>query len=420
MNKGKEFLKSFLIWFLVFYAILAGYEYFWGEKNQPPAEPSGEIILEPVDNDVVIGNLIRWKIVNHTAEEIRFTSPCEAPGTLTVFRIVNDQTVNISDSLFENCGKKNIRSFSLQPESETFLELADFSRELFDEEGTYQIQMQVQAGQEESSIIDSQPVELSSPGVFRRLFRTIISKPLFNLLVFLTDKLPGHPFGWAIVILTLLVRLALFVPNQKAMRSQRELQKLQPKIEEIKQKHGKNQQMMAMKTMELYKTHKISPFSSCLPMLLQFPFLIGVYYIVRDGLSPHLSHLLYSFQESVDLTAVNTDFLGLDLANNGKWYLAVIVGVAQWGAVKLSLYSAKKRQKKSEEVQGEKSAGPAGQMQQMNKIMLWVMPVMIGFFTMSFPAGVGVYWLTSTIFGIVQQKYVNWQLDQPQVTRKES
>jgi len=62
----------------------------------------------------------------------------------------------------------------------------------------------------------------------------------------------------------------------------------------------------------------------------------------------------------------------------------------------------------------------ADQMQQMQRMMVWVMPLMIGFFTATFPAGVGIYWLTSTIFGIGQQKFVNWQLDKPKVKRKES
>ncbi|MCF7917679.1 YidC/Oxa1 family membrane protein insertase [Candidatus Gracilibacteria bacterium] len=414
MNKFKDFLKSFLIWFLVFYAILAGYEYFWGKKNQPTPQGKEEVLIQPVKNSVVIGNLVQWKITNHLADEIVFSSPCETPGTMVVSRVVNDQNLDISSPVLQDCAPESILSFRLQPESSTYFSLNDFNHELFMEAGKYGLEMKFSEG--ENIVTTTAPeVELQTAGSFRRLFRTIVSKPLFNLLVFLADTLPGHPLGWSIVIMTLLVRLALFIPNQKAMRSQREMQKLQPKMEEIKKQHGKNQQMVAMKTMELYKTHKISPFSSCLPMLLQMPFLIGVYYIVRDGLSPSLSYLLYSFQQSVDLSLVNNDFYGLDLSIKGPIYLAVLVGLTQWGAVKLSLISAKKKQAKHE---GDKPIVP-NQMQQMNTIMLWVMPVMIGFFTTSFPAGVGIYWLTSTLFGIAQQKYVNWQLDQPQVTRKE-
>lgn len=420
MTKFKDFIKSFLIWFLVFYAILAGYEYFWGEKNKP-TEHEQQLILAPVKDSVVIGNLVRWKITNDLDTAITFPSPCETAGSATIYRIANDQKIDISSGVLEGCNSEDVPTFTLQPGTETYVMFKDFNHDLFSEAGKYSLEMKFDAGEETVSAVATESIELENPGAFRQLFRAIVSKPLFNLLVFLTDKLSGHPFGWAIVIMTLLVRLTLFVPNQKAMRSQRELQKLQPKLEEIKRQHGSNQQMMAMKTMELYKTHKISPFSSCLPMLLQMPFLIGVYYIIRDGLSPSLSYLLYSFQTNVDLTLVNTDFYGLDLSHNGPIYLAVVVGLAQWGAVKLSLISAKKKQAKAAEQSVEKKNAPApNQMQQMNKVMLWVMPVMIGWFTTSFPAGVGIYWLTSTIFGIAQQKYVNWQLDQPQVKRKES
>jgi YidC/Oxa1 family membrane protein insertase len=420
MEKIKEFAKSFLIWFFVFYALLAGYEYFWGEKNKSTqVEP--QLIIAPIKDSVVIGNVVQWKITNNLDTPINFSSPCETSGSATIFRIANDQRIDISSEILKECHEADIPNFTLQPGDDSLFSFRNFNHELFSEAGRYRLELSFDTQGETITASSNTVVELENPGIFRQLFRAIVSKPLFNLLVFLTDKLPGHPFGWAIVIMTFLVRLALFLPNQKAMRSQRELQKLQPKLEEIKRQYGKNQQMMAMKTMELYRTHKINPFSSCLPMLLQMPFLIGIYYIIRDGLSPSLSYLFYSFQANVDLTVVNTDFYGLDLSHNGPVYLAIIVGLAQWGAVKLSLISAKKKQEKAtSQTIEKKTQSPLNQMQQMNKIMIWVMPVMIGWFTMSFPAGVGIYWLTSTLFGIFQQKYVNWQLDQPQVKRKES
>jgi len=419
MNKFKDFIKSFLIWFAIFYLVILGIEKFFGKKDQVNLPNDSQVIITPVKKSVVIGNLVTFKIENKLDKKISFSSPCENPENLKVFRLANDNQFNISEGAFEDCNGKHIPSFELEPDSKTTFGMRDFNRELFSEAGQYQFEMSFENG-ENTEIILSLPVELKNPGIFRQLFRAIISKPLFNILVFLTNKLPGHPFGWAIIVLTILVRIALFLPNQKSMRSQREMQKLQPKLEELKQKHGKNQQMMAMKTMELYKTHKINPMGSCLPIMFQMPFLLGIYYIIREGLSPHLNYLLYSFQEGVDLSVVNTAFMGLDLGINGPIVLAILVGATQWVAVKLSFISAKKRADKTSDKPAVKKAGPAGQMQQMNKIMLWMMPVMIAMFVTSFPAGVGIYWLTSTVFGIFQQKLVNWQLDQPQVVRKNS
>ncbi len=418
-EKTSKFFKSFLIWFAIFYLVLLGIEKFWGKDESVLKTPEeSQIVLKQVKKSVVIGNLVGLQIENKLDKTIDFISPCDNPNTLKVLRIVNDQMVSISEETFSHCNGKRVAPFSIEPGEKRPFNLRDFNLDLFSEEGRYQVEMTFQSGEESITVL-SNPVDLENPGVLRQLFRAIVSKPLFNLLVFLTKILPTHSFGWAIVILTLIVRLALFLPNQKAMKSQRELQKLQPKLTELKQKHKGNQQLIAMKTMELYKTHKINPMSSCLPMLFQMPFLIGIYYIIREGLSPHLDYLLYGVQGNIDLSIVDAQFFGLNLDLAGPIPLALAVGVAQWGAVKLSLVSAKKRKaKKQDDKPVVKPEGMQGQMEQMNKVMLWVMPAMIAFFATSFPAGVSIYWLTSTIFGIFQQKLVNHQLDKPQVVRK--
>ena len=147
-------------------------------------------------------------------------------------------------------------------------------------------------------------------------------------------------------------------------------------------------------------------------MLIQLPIMIGVYWIVRDGISPHLSYLLFSFLSDVDLTSFDEIFLGLDLTRRNLYVLPVIVAVAQWGAVKLSMVRAAKKRSQNT------NAKTPSQMEQMNTMMLWVMPVMMGFFTATFPAAVGIYWFTSTIFGIGQQWLVNHLLNKPEVVRK--
>lgn len=243
-------------------------------------------------------------------------------------------------------------------------------------------------------------------------------------MVFIAEVLPGHSLGWAIIGMTLIVRLILFMPNQKAMRSQRKLQKLQPEIEALKKKHGTNQQMLAMETMALYKKRKINPMSSCLPILLQMPILIGIYFVVQGGVAEHLSYLLYAFQSEANLGAINPHFFGLNLEVPNIWVLPFLVGAAQYFAVKLSMAASsktKKDEKPTKKKPQKQSQGPdmAEQMQQMQKVMLYALPLMIGIFTATFPAGVGIYWLTSTLFGIGQQKVVNYQLDKPKVKRKE-
>jgi YidC/Oxa1 family membrane protein insertase len=416
MDKEKisQFLKSFITWFLVFYVVMWGYNYFFAKKEVPQVAPDKTISIKAVRDKVVLGNLLNLTIENQDPAKISFKSPCEAENsTLKFYKLVNGKRFEIED--FSDCGDRKVREFILENNQKTNFTIPDFSADIFKEEGEYFAEFTFDKNGE-PVVVESEPFFYSEPGTFRQLFRSLITKPLFNLLVFFTQHLPNKSLGWGIVLLTVLVRLLLFIPNQKAMKSQRNMQKLQPKLEEVKKKFAGNQQQIAMKTMELYKTHKISPVSSCLPMLLQIPVMLGVYYIVRDGLSPHLSHLLYSFQSGINITDVNNWFLGMDLLKRNLYVLPIIVGVAQWIAIKLSFIS--KKQKSGGKP--AKKEGMGGQMEQMNVVMQWGMPLMIAFFTRSFPAAVGIYWLTSTLFGIAQQKYVNWKLDQPQVVRKVS
>ena len=412
-NKVTDFVKSFFIWFCVFYVLLAVTEYFMGSKEK---DTQGlEVSMTALSDEVVLGNLAEFTIENYLQEPITFTSPCREPGSLSVRRVVNGQKLDIAQ--FEKCNGRKVDDLSIGAEQSAYFSFKDFNADVFTEEGQYEVEMKFKTSSGEEKVL-VENIDFEEPGLFRQLFRALISKPLFNILVYLTDVLPHHSFGWAIVMLTILVRILLYLPNQRAIKSQHELQKLQPKLEEIRAKHGSNQQMMAIKTMELYKTHKINPMSSCLPILLQMPFLLGIYFVVRDGLSPHLDYLLYSFQAGQDLTVVNAQFFGMDLGLLPFWWgLPILVGLTQFVAIKLSFASADKRKKKQEDNNKKKEPGFAEQMQQMQKMMLYVMPVMIGVFTATFPAAVGVYWFTSTLFGIAQQKFLYWQMDRPQVVR---
>ena len=412
MDKIQKFFKSFLIWFAVFYGIMWGYNKFFAptpEIIEGEEVTNGTVTIETIrgGDELSIGNLAQWDIKNESEETVTFDTPCGAEiSSLKVIQLELGGTKEISN--FNDCGEFVLEGFTLESGKSRAFDLRDWNQDMFSEIGVFAIEMTFSREGNDPLVIQSETVEFESVSMFRKLFRALISQPLFNLLVLLSQHMA---FGWAIVVLTILVRLALFFPNQNAMKSQRRMQQLQPKLDDLRKKHGKDQQQMAKKTMELYKTHKVSPMSSCWPMLIQLPIMLGVYWIVRDGLSPHLSHLLYSFNLDVDLTNFNEMFLGLNLTARNIIVLPVIVAVAQWGAVKLSMVRAKKRSKDT----GSKTPG---QMEQMNKMMLWVMPAMMGFFTATFPAAVGIYWLASTIFSIGQQWFVNHLLDKPQVTKK--
>src|SRR3989344_8315591 len=124
-------------------------------------------------------------------------------------------------------------------------------------------------------------------------FNTILTQPLLNVLIWLYNILPGNDIGLAIIVLTLLIRALLYPSFQKSLRAQRELQQLQPKLDELKQKHKDDQAAQAKAMMEFYKENKISPFSSCLPLLIQLPILIALFLALRTGLNGDISADLY-------------------------------------------------------------------------------------------------------------------------------
>jgi len=140
-------------------------------------------------------------------------------------------------------------------------------------------------------------------------------RPLFNILVFLYNTIPGHDIGVAIIILTALLRFALWPLSQKSIKSQKALQELQPKMNEIKKKYKNNKEKQAQATMEFYKKNKINPLGSCLPMLIQLPILIALYRVLRDTVGSDQLNALYYF--ILDPGRIDPYFLGLiDLAFN--------------------------------------------------------------------------------------------------------
>ncbi|MDD3102158.1 MAG: YidC/Oxa1 family membrane protein insertase [Patescibacteria group bacterium] len=118
-----------------------------------------------------------------------------------------------------------------------------------------------------------------------QFFNTILYQPLLNLLVFFYNVIPGHDLGVAIITLTVILKLILFPLSRQSLKSQKALQSLQPKMEEIKKKYPDQKEKQAKMTMELYKENKINPFSSCLPLLIQLPILIAVYQVFNTGLT---------------------------------------------------------------------------------------------------------------------------------------
>ncbi len=225
------------------------------------------------------------------------------------------------------------------------------------------------------------------------IFNQIFYQPLFNLLIIIYSFVPRNDLGVAIILLTLLVKVILAPLSWKQIVAQKALQDLQPKLEELKKQHKDDKQALMQAQMKIFSENKINPLSSCLPLLVQLPFLIALYYVFINGLKQDSFALLYDFVPHP--AALNMTFAGLlSLSANKNIILALITGAAQFWQAKMFMT------KKPPQVPGSKDETFATM---LNQQMLYVMPVFTALIVYQFPNGLGLYWLTQTALSVGQQ-----------------
>jgi len=229
-----------------------------------------------------------------------------------------------------------------------------------------------------------------------QIWDAALYKPLLNILAFFVSVIPGGDLGIAIIILTILVKTALFPLSQKSIEGQAKMNLLNPELSKIK-KSGASKEEQARLTFELYKKHKTNPFSGCLLVLIQFPIIIALYYVFYNGLSFDAGNL-YSFIKVP--SQINMNFLGiLDIAKNHIWILAILAGVSQF----FQAYFMPKPPK----VETKEGSFQESFAKSMNMQMKYVFPFIVAFIAYSLSGAVALYWITSNMFAIGQQIYVN-------------
>ena len=152
---------------------------------------------------------------------------------------------------------------------------------------------------------------------------------------------PGHDFGVAIILLTLIIKLIFYPLASKGIKSQTALNTIQPKIKELQEKYKNDKEKQSRELMDLYKREKINPLSGCLPLLIQLPILFVLFRLFLNGFGPDQLHLIYSFIPHP--ATINTMFVGiLDLAKPSV-ILAFITGVAQFFQTKMTTPNTPKK-----------------------------------------------------------------------------
>jgi len=227
------------------------------------------------------------------------------------------------------------------------------------------------------------------------VWHLIIGNPVLNVLIALSHLLSGE-FGLAIIALTIIVRLISWPLTKRQLNSTKALQDMQPKIQELQKKYGKNKQKLQQEMMKLYKEAGVNPLGCLWPMLIQFPIWIALYQAIMRALATtpenllDLAHRLYSWDIVNQAIPLNSHFLWLDLGQPDPYLiLAIIVGGTMW-------------------VQQKMTQAPAVDPRQAStsRMMLLMMPLMFGFLTLMFPSGLALYWAVSNIIGIITQYFV--------------
>lgn len=226
---------------------------------------------------------------------------------------------------------------------------------------------------------------------------TIIIQPMVNSLLLLYWVFFSN-FGLAIIAFTMLVRLVMVPLTIKQSRQIKAMNGLQPLMKQLQEKYKNDRQRVSQETMKLYKEHGVNPLGCLGPMFIQFPIWIGLFQAIRQTVPNNpenlveLSGNLYSWLPQVhSIIPINSSFLWMDLAlpDPSPFVMPILVGGSMFVMQKMTtMPSADERQAST------------------NRMMLWMMPLMFGFFTLNFSSGLAVYWVVSNIIGVAIQGFI--------------
>lgn len=249
------------------------------------------------------------------------------------------------------------------------------------------------------------------------IFSTLITQPLGYIIKFIYE-ICGQNYGVAIIVFTVLVKLLMVPLSIKQQKAMAKTQKVQPYINELQRKYKNDKDKLSKEMMKIYQENEISPMGGCLPLLIQFPILIGIIQVVyrpityilkmdvtalSKGLD--LGKTVSSIQEiaiAKELDLINFNFFGIDLSmmpkdninNIAIWIIPVLATLVTYLSGKLS------QKMSSSSAQNE-------QAQQMSSSMTTIMPVMTLFFTYTMPVAAALYWFISSATQVVQQYLLN-------------
>lgn len=281
------------------------------------------------------------------------------------------------------------------------------------------------------------------------IFRLLITTPLGYILGWINDFV--NNYGVAIILFTVLIKLILLPLGLKQQKSMTKMQRIQPKLKEIQEKYKYDQNKASMETMKLYKEYGVNPAGGCLPLLIQFPILIGLYQVIYRPLT-YILHMSASqvdkLKEAYKLTdsaaarmaeiaisesekLLNFDFLGLNLSDI-PWdaikanitspkslallIIPILAGLSTFMSSKITMMMNKDKSSEAKENKApervlspdpKKAAGNAQSAESMTNSMTYIMPFMTVWFALTLPSAMGLYWVISNVLSLGQTILLN-------------
>ncbi len=233
------------------------------------------------------------------------------------------------------------------------------------------------------------------------LFHTFLYVPIYNLLIFFVDVVPNGDVGIAVILVTLVVKLILTPLSVSAMKTQRRMKFLEPQLKEIKEKYKDDKEKQAKETFAFYKNNNIRPFSSLLGTLIQLPIIIALYLVFRHEhlLAPN-ADLIYQFVSFP--TTISPLFLGIFPTTGHVLVLAIIAAAVQYLQARFTIPVPEKSE-------GKASTGAEDFARALALQSRFILPLIIG--VVAYTAGaLALYFITSSVVGILQEFYIRYAL----------
>ncbi len=232
----------------------------------------------------------------------------------------------------------------------------------------------------------------------KTIFIEVLYKPLYNLLVWLIDILPHADIGFAVIILTIIVKVLLMPLSKQAIKTQLLMKDIEGPIKELREQYKDNPQELAHKTLDLYRQKGVNPFASIFLIMIQLPVIIALYFVFAKAGFPSInSELLYSFVAYPEY--IQTTFLGfINLISSKSILIAFLVLITQSIQIRLSLPKQ------------DQSSLPDNQFAQdfmkgLHFQMKYILPIITAVAAYSLVSVVGLYWIVGNVFAILQELY---------------